>query len=309
MNCRKLKSHLALMILAIALPASTPVPATAEGYGNGSRTFTAPEDMTEADLSDSVEITRTWDAALVRIPKTGAEFRRLSMHELDKSNTPQGKKFPTVIYLHGCSGVWQGTHRRIDFLAKHGFAVIAPLSFARRKYPQSCDTRNRRGGLYRPTLKMRQFDAGNAIRKAKQLSWVDADNVFLMGLSQGGITTATFLSDDPAASVNARVVESWTCHAGWDEYRGINAPASEPVLTLVSERDPWFQTPATRGDCAEYLNSDNGSVSVVYRTDPLRTRHELLEADDPQETVLEFLRSHLRDESHQDNVAAGTTHQ
>lgn len=307
MNRRNKKSYLALLILAIALPALIPEPTTAEGYGNGSKTFTAPEDMTKADWSDPAEIARTWDKALVRIPGPGTEIRKLSMHELNESNTPQGTTLPTVIYLHGCSGVWPGTHRRINFLAKHGFAVIAPLSFARKKYPQSCDTRTHRGGLYRPTLKMRQFDADNAIRKAKQLSWVDAGNVFLMGLSQGGITTATFHSDDPAASVNARVVEGWTCHAGWDEYRRINAPASEPVLTLVGERDPWFQTPATRGDCGEYLDGDNGSVSVVFRTGPLRTRHELLEADEVQKTVLEFLRSHTCDKARKSNAAAKTT--
>ena len=304
-----MKSHLVLMILAIALPASTPDTAAAEEFSNASKTFTAPEDMTEADWSDPAEIARTWNAALVRIPKTRTEILKLSMHELDQLSMPLDKQFPTVIYLHGCSGVWQGTHRRIDFLAKNGFAVIAPLSFARKRYPQSCDTRTHRGGLYRPTLTMRHFDAGNAIRKAKQLDWVDADNVFLMGLSQGGIISAKFRSDDPAASVNARIVEGWTCHAGWDEYRGINAPSSEPVLTLVGEQDPWFQTPATRGDCGDYLNRDNGSVSVVYRTDPLQARHELLETDEVQKTVLEFLRSQVRDESRQDNDTESTTNQ
>jgi poly(3-hydroxybutyrate) depolymerase len=139
---------------------------------------------------------------------------------------------------------------------------------------------------------MRQNDAGYAIRKVKQLSWVDADNVFLMGLSQGGITAATFHSEHPAARVRARVVEGWTCHAGWEEYRGINAPETEPVLSLVGERDPWFQNAFNHGDCGTLLNSNNGSKSVVYRTGRLRDRHELLEDKSAQQTVLAFLRKH-----------------
>ncbi len=266
-----------------------------DGYGNGTKTFTAPKEMVEADWSDVAEMKRTWDAALVRVSDADGQVRKFSMDEVTEGSFPEQTKHPTVIYLHGCSGVWPGTYRRIDFLAENGFAVIAPLSFARKKYPQSCDTKNHRGGMYRPTLKMRQFDAGFAIENAKNLSWVDAKNVFLMGLSQGGITTATFRSDDPTSAVNARVVEGWTCHAGWEEYRGVNAPEGEPVLTLVGERDPWFQRPATAGDCGSFLNTKNGSRSVVFRQGPLRARHELFETDEVKQTVLKFLRDHLRD--------------
>jgi dienelactone hydrolase len=271
-----------------------PCDAWGEGYGNGTKTFTAPAEMDEADWSDSAEMQRTWDAALVRIPGTETQIRKFSMHERTETTTPEQATYPTVIYLHGCSGVWQGTYRRIDFLAEHGFAVIAPLSFARKKYPQSCDTRTHRGGLYRPTLRMRQFDAGFAIQNAKKIDWVNANNVFLMGLSQGGITTATFHSENPASAVNARVVEGWTCHAGWEEYQGINAPAGEAVLTLVGKRDPWFQRPSSRGDCGAYLNTKNGSRSVVFRTDPLGSRHELLEFKEVQQTVLNFLQDNIR---------------
>lgn len=266
--------------------------AAADGFHNSSKKFTAPEDMSESDWSAPAELDRTWQAARVRIPTESAEPIKSTIRELDASLNAQ-RKFPTVIYLHGCSGIWKGTYQRIDFLAKNGFAVIAPVSFAREKYPQSCDTQNHKGGMYRPTLTMRQHDAGYAIKKAKELSWVDSQNVILMGLSQGGITAATFRSDDPSASVAARVVEGWTCHAGWPEYRGINAPASKPVLTLVGKNDPWFQRPFSRGDCGEFLNTNNGSQSVVCREEPLRNRHELMESKDVQRAVLEFLKKHV----------------
>lgn len=269
------------------------------GYGttglhNSTKAFTAPAQMSERDWSNPGELERVWQAALVRIPRRDGSYLRFQMSDVVSGAVPIGERYPTVIYLHGCSGVWPGTYRRIDFLAESGFAVIAPASFARQKYPQSCDPERYRGGMYRGTLEMRQFDAGYAIVKAKMLSWVDSDNVFLMGLSQGGITTATFFSDDPAAQVNARVVEGWTCNAGWSEYRGVNAPETEPTLTLVGAEDPWFRSSWTQGDCGGFLNPTNGSRSIVYGDGYLRTRHELLEDGGVQKTVLEFLRRHIR---------------
>ncbi len=265
------------------------------GYGNATKRFTAPRDMKEHDWSNPEEIARTWDAALVRIPTDDkGKVVRSTMRTLSKPNRAPRCRWPTVIYLHGCSGVWAGTYRRIDFLAAHGFAVIAPVSLARRKYPQSCDVAQHRGGLYRPTLRMRQFDAENAIIRAKRLDWVDSDNLFLMGLSQGAITTATFRSEDPAARVNARVLEGWTCHAGWKEYCGINAPRSEPVLALVAKYDPWFQNEWSRGDCRPFLDPNNGSRSIVFGEGRLSKRHELLEDKHVQRLVIKFLQQHVK---------------
>ncbi len=264
------------------------------GYGNATKRFTDPKEMTPEDWADPREIARTWNAALVRIPRAdGGEVIRSTMRVLALPKNGSNRRWPTVIYLHGCSGVWGGTYRRIDVLAANGFAVIAPVSLARKKYPKSCDTARHRGGLYRPTLRMRQIDAGNAIVRARQLDWVDSDNLFLMGLSQGAITAATFHSEDPAAKLNARVLEGWTCHAGWEEYRGIRAPRSEPVLALVAKFDPWFQKKWNRGDCGPFLDSTNGSRSIVFDQGELSKRHELLEDPRVQRLVIEFLKEHV----------------
>lgn len=264
------------------------------GYGNATKRFTDPKEMTPEDWTDPREIARTWNAALVRIPRANrGEVVRSTMRVLALPKNGSSQRWPTVIYLHGCSGVWSGTYRRIDALAANGFAVIAPVSLARKKYPKSCDTTRHRGGLYRPTLRMRQIDAGHAIARARQLDWVDPDNLFLVGLSQGAITAATFHSKDPAMKVNARVLEGWTCHAGWEEYRGIGAPRSEPVLALVAKFDPWFQNQWNRGDCGPFLDPTNGSRSIVFDQGKLSKRHELFEDPRVQRLVIEFLKEHV----------------
>ena len=265
--------------------------ASGDGLNNQTKQFTPNSEMSAVDWSSPDELHRTWQAALVRIPKHHQVYAG-QISDLPIEALPAKEKLPIVIYLHGCSGVWWGTYIRLDFFAENGFAVIAPASFARAKYPKSCDPATKRAGLYRETLKMRQYDALNAIKNAKQLDWVDSKNLFLVGFSQGGITSAT-LSTNIDTTVNARVIEGWTCHAGWSEYRGINAPVSEPVLALVADQDPWFQDSWTRGSCGRYMNSENGSRSMVYRTGSLMSKHSLLDDSDVQNRVLEFLHTHM----------------
>jgi len=266
---------------------------TGNGLNNQTKQFTHNSEMSSADWSSPDELHRTWQAALVRIPRNQQVFAG-QISDLPLEGVSVEKQLPTVIYLHGCSGIWWGTYIRLDFFAENGFAVIAPASFARAKYPKSCDPATKRAGLYRETLKMRQYDALNAIKNAKRLNWVDSKNLFLVGFSQGGITSAT-LSTNIDTTVNARVIEGWTCHAGWNEYRGTNAPTSQPVLALVADQDPWFQDSWTRGSCGRYMNSENGSRSMVYRTGSLMSKHSLLDDPDVQALVLEFLRSHAID--------------
>ena len=261
------------------------------GLNNQTKQFTPNSKMSSADWSSPDELHRTWQAALVRIPRNQQVFAG-QISDLPLEGVSVEKQLPTVIYLHGCSGIWWGTYIRLDFFAENGFAVIAPASFARSKYPKSCDPATKRAGLYRETLKMRQYDALNAIKNAKQLDWVDARNIFLVGFSEGGITSAT-VSTNIDTTVNARVIEGWTCHAGWGEYRGSNAPVSEPVLALVADQDPWFQDSWTRGSCGRYMNSENGSRSVVYSSGSLKNKHSLLDDADVQILVLEFLLAHI----------------
>jgi len=263
-------------------------------YGNSGKKFTPASKMSRKDWNDPDELERVWQASLVRIPTENDENIQTTIAEITPAPLKLNKKYPTVVYMHGCSGMWPGTIRRINLLAKNGFAVIAPPSFARWKYPQSCDPSQHLGSMYRGVIRIRLNDAGNTIEKAKQLPWVDENNVFLMGFSEGAITTAKFYSKNKNRAVNARVVEGWTCNAGWDEYRGVRAPKGEPVLALVGSRDPWFQNSYNSGECTNFLNKKNGSKSVVYKKGKLSNQHDLLEDERVQKIVIDFLQQHIK---------------
>ena len=284
-DLKKPSSILVFLVLSL-------IPVIAAGSGlhnNSSRTFIPVYEMKPSDWNDPAELERVWQSALIRIPKPDGKFIATTVKELHTHNLAGSEKFPTVIYLHGCSGIWSGTYTRINFLAANGYAVIAPPSMARKKYSKSCEPAQIQGGFYRDVLKIRHADAGYAIEKAKTLPWVDADRVFLVGLSEGGITTATF----KGASVRARIIEGWTCQSVWPEYHGLNAPEGEPVLALLGANDPWFQNPYNRGECTGFIKKrKDGSKSVVYTDESLSHRHVLFEDERVQAEVLEFLRAH-----------------
>ena len=270
----------------------SPMVVGSNDMNNSNKEFTAAEKMIPADWADPDELDRTWRAALIRLPEKRQEIPSTLTDPSSVKAASDLKRLPTIIYLHGCGGIWSGTHARMDAFQRNGFAVIAPVSFARNKYPQSCDPVIKVGGFYRGVLKMRQLDALHAIREARRLNWVDPDNIFLVGFSEGAIVTAT-LSAESDQPLRARVVEGWTCHAGWSEYRGLNSTINEPVLTLVAKGDPWFQNYWTKGDCTEFINKEDGSRSVVYDQGPLRYKHSLLDSGVVQELVISFLQAHL----------------
>lgn len=280
---------LLFVFVALLFPLNT----QANDLGNHNKIFTPPSKMKSADWFNPDELRRVWDASLIRIPTGNGNYISAYMQDLGKLEIP-ARNFPTVIYLHGCAGVWSGTHTRLNFLAGEGFAVIAPQSFARAKYPQSCNLSNFDRGMYRGTLKMRQIDAEYAIEQAKKLSWVNSNNVFLMGLSQGGIATATFSSSSASTTVKARIIEGWTCHSGWQEYNGLNTSKSEPVLALIGKNDPWFRAPWISGDCGVFMNKRNGSNSVVFSKYPQSSFHALLEYPNVQQIALDFLHRQMQ---------------
>ena len=288
-----------LQLLFIPLFLSIPINAFADyvepgGLHNMSRkSFTPPNKMKFEYILDQKEMDRTWDKAIVWVPTGSNKSKKTTVKRLIREYGKSDKKFPTAIYMHGCTGLWSGSSLRMKFLADNGFLVFGPASLARKKYAQSCDHTQHKGGMYREVLALRQTDAGNAIEKAKSLPFVDEKNMLLIGLSEGGITTATFIATKDIQTVNARVVEGWTCTSGWPEQAGVNAPDSEPVLSLVGVGDPWFQAKYLKGHCGTYMNKENGSKSVVYKTGKLAKRHELINFKSVQNEVMAFVKQHI----------------
>ena len=260
--------------------------------------------------SDPSELKRTWDGAYVYLPSYGLDIPiALKLIGPDESSTlrllmkravkrgdfariPKGRRYPVIIYMHGCMGLTEHSTLSGIYLASQlNAAVIQPASFSREHRPINCDPANKTGGLFRPALGFRIAEANYAIREARKLAWIDSENVFLMGMSEGGIATAKFRGE----SVNARIIEGANCHLGWSDWDGLDAPESEPVLSLLGDNDPWYRGKIGGGqDCGSRMSKSNGSKSIVVTKGRYRNDHQVLMDPDVRTAVKEFIKAHLR---------------
>lgn len=230
------------------------------------------------------ELIRTWDNARVWLPQE--PVRATGVAALAAADIPGA----VILYAHGCDGLTRITDETARFLARAGHAVIAPDSFARREKPVSCIPARRQGSLHRAVLAWRHAELAHALDALGSIAALDDRSIVLMGHSEGAIAVATLR----ALPVAARVIEGWTCHAGWPEYRGLNASQDEPVLALVGENDRWFRLPVLQGDCGAFMSEHKEWQSVVFQAPNfLHNRHWLSFDSQVQAFILNFIEESL----------------
>jgi hypothetical protein len=256
-------------------------------------------------INDPDELSRTLDKAFVGIPMTyselpvppgteailnmiGDEFVIGVMKDVahDLGNIPDRMKIPLVIYMHGCVGLRDEEHDDIRFFVRNNYAVIAPDSFARKFRPKSCDPYTYTGGLFRDVLRFRLAEARYAHKLANTLPWVDKQNIFMVGFSEGGIATARY----SRGGLAGRIILGWTCNSWWSEYAGISGPRDEPILAVVASNDPWFTHTSTMGDCGDFMLFRTSCESVVIDT----SLHAVQALPEVRERILQFLEANRR---------------
>lgn len=232
------------------------------------------------------DLARTWAAALVFLPMI-ADGQGQRLESIDPAAlTAAARTSPVMVHAHGCAGIDEVSTHVGRALASRGWLVVQPDSFARRHKPQSCDPLRNTGGLHRAVLGWRRAEIAHALDRLAELGAADSRQVVLMGFSEGAIAVATFTG----RPVAARIIEGWTCHAGWPEYRGLAAAPNEPVLSLAGANDPWFTDPAPRGDCGAFMGQRQDSQSIVFdRPSPLHSQHWLSHDHRALGAILDFL--------------------
>lgn len=233
------------------------------------------------------DIESTWDEAVVALPPAGSAgpvITGMNEREMRERITRYGHgvRLPTVLYMHGCTGI--GNFAFFERLAKAGFAVVVPDSLARRFRPLQCDPEMQTGGFNRFVYDFRQTEIAFALDRMSALDWVDRDNLFLVGTSEGGVAAALYRGHE----FRARVITQWTCH-GAAIVEGIAAPPHIPVLAIVKSRDPWYGADRTRGQqghCGEFMDGRPRSQSVVVEGE---AAHDVYDSAENVEMIVRFL--------------------
>ena len=238
-----------------------------------------------ASLDPAKDVELTWDRAYVRIP--GALPLAPAHRHLLPSYLPPGTRYPTVIYMHGAGGLSRSAYGDIDVALEAGVAVIALDSYARERPGNpgvdlsytcpdgTCWT------IDRQILAFRTAELAYALERLKQVPWVDQDNVFGWGQSEGVYAIGTY----PGAVFKGRIITGNGCAWGFR--------AEEPALAVISRRDPYvarhrleFTRPS---NCLE-ISGRAGNLTYVEIPGAV---HNAAQTEAGERTVQQFLRRHV----------------
>ena len=231
------------------------------------------------------DIARTFDGATIVLPRPGDEplVAGLDEPELwrDAAAALPGP-LPTVMYLHGCTGL--RNLEPLKAMARAGYAVIAPDSFARRFRPLQCRPSERTGGDNVYVYDFRLAEVSYGLYRLAELSWVDRRRLVLMGVSEGGVAAALYRGDE----FRGRIIAQWTCH-GRPFVRGLAAGPDEAILAIVRTDDPWYDSARTKdqaGDCGSFFGSRANSESLTLKGED---RHDVFDEPSVVHKLTAFL--------------------
>jgi hypothetical protein len=115
---------------------------------------------------------------------------------------------------------------------------------------------------------------------------VDKQNIFMMGFSEGGLTTAKYRNSGLAG----RIIVGWTCNSEWPEHTGISGPMDEPILAIVASSDPSFMNAWNSGNCGSWMFFRRNAESIVVEAN----FHAVQNFQGVQERIIKFLDANRR---------------
>ena len=174
--------------------------------------------------------------------------------------------FPAVVLMHGCSG-WQPVVRYAlrnyaESLRRRSYVALLLDSFGSRHYDgnEMCSDNAK---LYK-ALGYRVSDAFDALRYLRSLDYVDKDNVFLMGQSNGGSVALR--------AARASTARSYADRIGSAGFRGVIAfypwcglyqgtvALAAPVRVFSGGEDNWVSA----RECQEVRTTGADYRITVY---------------------------------------------
>lgn len=221
---------------------------------------------------------------------------------------PDGEgPFPAVILLHGCSGleggVGPGLQNLASYLNRNGFAALILDSFSTREKPGEtvCTSPHELAAA----RYYRVYDAYSALYLLKKQPFVDGNNVFLVGQSNGGSVALIVAGDTTQYNFPHDLhFQAIVAYYPWCEV--LPSRLVSPVLVFGAGRDDWVKPE----ECEDRKDSVNGeSMEVVIYPDvyhsfdlPISIQNYVghvvggnqSATDDSHRRMVEFFRKHMK---------------
>lgn len=232
-----------------------------------------------AQANSNPGLQQTWDKAEIWVKPEGGGLINSHMDDqrLHQRLIRSGKKLPTVIFFHDC-----GKNRKLAgwhyarFMARAGFVVILPDSFARPDRPETCSHWQFLPLADAPLEKvhaLRKAEIAHALATARQLSWVDTRNLFVMGQGEGADALAAY----DGKGYKARVISGALCR--W----GVNGRLDIPIMFVASRDDRLFAG-AEADSCAS-----KAGIRPVLNKLIAGYQHDTSSLPEARDAVIKFL--------------------
>jgi len=198
------------------------------------------------------------------------------------------KKYKTLLYMHGSSGLNKGDVYRKQVVEELGFVFFAPNSHQLHKRPVYRSPAKQ--SLYLKVHKVRIAELYYNYKKLKALDFVDTENIFLMGNSEGGLTAAAFRSN----KFRGRIVTAFSCESSYFyEDFTLGSKKSEPFLNIIGTEDEYFAKDSifnqkyhvTGNGIKSLENHKNAKVVILSRA-----KHDLTSNIYVKDEIIGFLR-------------------
>lgn len=235
----------------------------------------------------------TYGYAYVGFPKGFAGIKKAfygTFYEFNEKypDIKEERVFPTLLYMHGSSGLYRGEIYRKYIVEELGFIFFAPDSYKiknRPTYQSPAKT-----SAYAKVHKIRVAEIDYNHQKLKKLNFVDNKNIFLMGNSEGGLAVAIY----KASSFNGRIVTAFSCESSYF-YKNfkLGSKKDKPFLNIIGTHDEFFAKNTVlnkkykvKGNGIEKLkNYKNAKVVILPKA-----KHDLTTNIYVKDEILNFLK-------------------
>jgi hypothetical protein len=215
---------------------------------------------------DPEDLRQAWDRATVFVP--GLEIGTyvyghfaMALVQQRLAGLSADRRYPLVIFLHDSLSKSLADSRLVEEFEVENFAAIFPYNPTRWQWQSHCRGKPEPCNVPPQVYLDRAAEMTYIVRRVRQLSWVDRDNIFLVGLGDGA---AAIAASGAEVEVSGYVVAGWTCTSPPElpAFDGLWTPIDHPVLLMNGRTNRWRRQADWDGSCNAKAG-DHRDVTVL----------------------------------------------